>query len=89
MDVEMSEGSQHLLRSKYIFGLLGAFRANIHIQRIHIQILPSEGFGDKISVLLEKKHDNASSLITRPAGTFKYSKHILIFLSLLAGSQIA
>lgn len=73
MDVETSEGSQHLLWSKCILGLFQAFRANIHIQRIHIQTLPSEGFGDKIFVFLEKKHDNANALIVRPAGTFKYS----------------
>lgn len=73
MDVEMSLGNQHLLWSKCILGLLEASRANIHIHRIHIWILPSEGFGDKILVLLEKIHDNASSSIIRPAGTFKYS----------------
>lgn len=73
MDVEMSLGSQHLLWSKCILGLLEAFKANIHTQRIHIRILPREGFGDKIPMLLEKIQGNASSLIIRPAGTFKYS----------------
>lgn len=72
-DVEISGCSQHLLWSNCILGLLEAFRANIHIQKIHIRILPREGFGDKISVLLEKNHDSGSSLIVRPAGTFKYS----------------
>lgn len=73
MVVETSEGSHHLLWSKCILGLFEAFRDNIHIERIHIQILPSEGFDDKIFVLLGKKHDNANALIIRPAGTFKYS----------------
>lgn len=73
MDVEMSEESQHLLWSECILGLFEAFRANIHMQRIHIQTLPSEGFGDKIFVLLEKKHYNANALIIRPAGILKYS----------------
>lgn len=73
MDGEMSEGSQHLLWSKCILGLFEAFRANIYIQRIHIQTLPTEDFGDKIFVLLEKKHVNANAFIVRPAGIFKYS----------------
>lgn len=52
IDVEISLGSQHLLWFKCLLGLLEAFRANIYIQRIHIWILPSASFGDKIPVLL-------------------------------------
>lgn len=55
MDAEMSGGSQHFLWSKFILGLLEAFRTNSHIQRIHIWILPREGFGNKVPVLLENR----------------------------------
>jgi len=36
MDAEMGDVSQHLPWSKSILGLFEAFRANIHVQRIHI-----------------------------------------------------